>query len=710
MLAATSCATGWSVEGDVGRRDGDAVDGVSEDGPGDFLDDDAADPETGAEDGGGETVCGPPGVCDDHVSCTEDSCDPVAVRCVHVQRGSLCDDGDPCTGAEVCDVVLDCIPGTPVDCDDGLACTDDSCLPATGGCEHVLNCTPPQICDPAGGGCTNPPTCSTDADCDDGNLCTGVETCSVEGMCRSGTPAACEDGLACSLDRCDPAAAGGRGACVAESPDLDGDRHGSLYCLGDDCDDADGSVFPGAMEICNATDDDCDGATDETFACARGTAGTCSAPGGCVGVQTCGFDCTWGACTVAGSESCNGLDDNCNGSADETFACVLGAGRACSVGAWSGSQTCVPGCTWGACVVTAAETCNGVDDDCNGSTDETFTCVLGANRACSVGACGGTQTCQAGCTWSACVVSGVEACNGSDDDCDGATDETFACTFGATRSCTVGSCTGSQSCGAGCTWSTCAIASSESCNGVDDDCDGTTDEGYTCPMGSTLGCTNSCGAAGWQTCAGPFCTWGGCCSPLEVCGNACDDDCDTAVNEGCGATCSVVEGFEAGYWPAPGWSGGIGTVGTGMAHDGSYGIQDPDWPYRTDVVFGNAGDRMTAWVRPGDGRAYIGFAASAGGCKSFVAAPNTTDIRFQDNAGWGFEELNYSTQSFAAGTWYLMEVEFYAGDTVTGRLYAADGTTLLNSVTQTFSSSVVGGLALRTFGAFAVDTISVCRP
>jgi len=221
------------------------------------------------------------------------------------------------------------------------------------------------------------------------------------------------------------------------------------------------------------------------------------------------------------------------------------------------------------------------------------------------------------------------------------------------------------------------------CNGVDDDCDGSTDEGFTCRLGTSRACSNSCGVAGSQSCVSPSCVWGSCCAASEVCGNACDDDCDGLTNEGCGPTCTVVEGFESGVWPAAGWTGGTATVTTTAAHDGSYGVQDPDWPYRTSgVTVGAVGELLTVWTRGGTGRFYFGFAASAGGCKSFVAAPNTGDIRFQDNAGWGFTELTSVAQTFVAGRWYKMEIEFRAGNQVVGRLYDSNGTTLLNSVTQ----------------------------
>src|SRR4029079_1617225 len=53
-------------------------------------------------------------------------------------QNSDCQDGNACNGAEVC-AGNACQPGTPVNCDDGLFCTIDSCAPATGTCGHVAN-------------------------------------------------------------------------------------------------------------------------------------------------------------------------------------------------------------------------------------------------------------------------------------------------------------------------------------------------------------------------------------------------------------------------------------------------------------------------------------------------------------------------------------------------------------------------------------------
>jgi len=118
-------------------------------------------------------------------------------------------------------------------------------------------------------------------------------------------------------------------------------------------------------------------------------------------------------------------------------------------------------------------------------TDETA-------RPCGsdVGACAlGVQACVGG-TWAACeggVGPSMEVCDGAiDEDCDGMVDEGCPCRTGAVRTCgsDVGECVvGTELCGAG-DWGPCMGGigpGTETCNGLDDDCDGETDEsGCTC--------------------------------------------------------------------------------------------------------------------------------------------------------------------------------------------------------------------------------------
>jgi hypothetical protein len=561
--------------------------------------------------------------CNDGIPCTVDTCNPLTGACQHAPDDAVCDNRNPCDGEETCDSAAGCQRGTPVDCSDGLPCTEDVCDPATGSCSHVpensrcddgMYCNGAETCDPTAGCVAGPaPSCDDgvactidrcdpatdscigvpdDARCDDGQFCNGGETCSASANCVPGTAPVCDDGLSCTTDVCDPSAAGGRGGCVARAPDRDGDTYGDAACSGTDCDDTDPAIHPGATELCNARDDNCDGRTDETFACVPGSAQGCIL-GACTGSQTCSSSCLWSACTVGTTEVCNGVDDNCNGVADEGFTCILGRTQACAVGSCPGTQACVAGCTWGACTATPPEVCNGIDDNCNGLIDEGFSCILGQTQACWVGSCAGTQTCGAGCAWGSCVVSAVEVCNGADDDCNGAIDETFACR-----------------------------------------------------LGTTQGCANGCGVWGSQGCAGPSCTWGACCAGSEVCGNACDDDCDGLTNEGCacsGDDCSC----PLTVAPTGGTYGGT-TVGMAANYDPTCA----GWAGIPDVVYSFTPATGGLWQIDTIGSGYdTVLYLYAGGCPG-------SEIACDDDGGPSWTSVISAT--LTAGVTYYIVVDGYS--------------------------------------------------
>jgi hypothetical protein len=165
----------------------------------------------------GACVAGTPVECDDGVDCTVDACSEATRACQQTPDDALCDNGLFCDGAETCSAVLGCQAGTPINCSDGVGCTVDACNEATRACDHapdnaacsdglfcngaetcdaVLDCQPgtdpcPGLaCDEAADTCQ----CATNQDCDDGSFCNGTEVCQG-GVCAPGTPPDCDDGV-----------------------------------------------------------------------------------------------------------------------------------------------------------------------------------------------------------------------------------------------------------------------------------------------------------------------------------------------------------------------------------------------------------------------------------------------------------------------------------------------------------------------------------
>jgi hypothetical protein len=174
--------------------------------------------------------------------------------------------------------------------------------------------------------------------------------------------------------------------CADSAPD-------QLAAIDGDCDDYNEALHPGATELCNTKDDNCDGQIDEGLDAAMlwpdadGDGYYASQSGtpkvGCTGLK--GYAALPGDCSPSNAavhpgapELCNYSDDNCDGRVDERVRPQCGSGWCRRDSPTCSPEDCVPG-------VPTAETCNLLDDDCNGVIDDGAPC--GAGMSCVSGGC-----------------------------------------------------------------------------------------------------------------------------------------------------------------------------------------------------------------------------------------------------------------------------------------------------------------------------------
>jgi len=382
--------------------------------------------------------------------------------------------------------------------------------------------------------------------------------------------------------------------------------------LGTEC-----SATPGTpgTEVCNDLDDDCNGLVDDGISCTPCTPQTET----CNGVdddcdsnvdegfvsQPCGLDvgeCEPGntVCNGAGGvvcdgatgpepEVCDGLDNDCNGISDgiaqtcypaATDGCDLGAGT-CVGQCQLGTEECPVGGggVFGACVGAVTPVpeiaCNGLDDDCDGLTDEN---------------------------------TGDETCNGIDDDCDGDVDEDVAATDP-----TIGVDCGDPPFEGVCQpGTTICIAGSVECRGeidptteicdtLDNDCDGTPDNNLPPPFGDSCGSDEGTCEAGTLECVNGAPSCEGDVGPTpEVC-DGLDNNCNGATDEtdpNIGAECNDLPGGgtvnteegECRFGRLACVAGDLECVGAQGPQDEACNVLDDDCDSAVDEAFPDLGD------------------------------------------------------------------------------------------------------------------------
>lgn len=216
-----------------------------------------------------------------------------------------CDDGVFCNGFEQC-VAGFCSPGLS-SCDDGIACTVDSCNVERDTCVYRA---PDMDGDGFGdANCLDRRGIPTGDDCDDANAQRfpgNLEVCDAAGLDEDcdlntrGNRDADDDGFEDALC-CNPVPVGGL----------------SLNC-GNDCNDTNGNVRPTAQELCDGIDNNCNTVIDEGCICTPGVTRQCPGAGACAaGVETCVDGRAYATCSIVPvAELCNGIDDDCNGTID----------------------------------------------------------------------------------------------------------------------------------------------------------------------------------------------------------------------------------------------------------------------------------------------------------------------------------------------------------------------------------------------------------
>jgi len=298
-----------------------------------------------------------------------------------------------------------------------------------------------------------------------------------------------------------------------------------------DCAPFDAAVHPGAEEVCDGQDNDCNSAADEDLGQSTCGLGECehTVPNCLDGeVQVCD------PLTGVAEEICDGLDNNCDGETDEELGDTT-----CGLGE---CEHTVPNCVDGEVQICdpmegeVEETCDGLDNNCDGNIDEDL-----GQLACGLGECFHVIDMCVGGELQICDPMGGEAdelCDGLDNNCDGDVDEDLgqiACGLGECAH-VVDACSGGQP-------QICdplAGQGEEVCDSLDNDCNGEVDDELgqlACGLGECFHVIDTCLEGEVQVC-----------DPLEgkeaeIC-DSLDNDCNGEIDDELGQlACGLGECF-----------------------------------------------------------------------------------------------------------------------------------------------------------------------
>ena len=244
------------------------------------------------------------------------------------------------------DLVTDCLDGD-ADCD-GVLDSDD-CAPD----DPDVSPNETEACNGVDDDCDSEIDEGFDADGDGVTTCAG-DCDDTDPTAYEGAEEACGDGIDNDCD-----------GIIDNGPDTDDDGDG--VCTPADCDDTEAGTYPGATELCNGVDEDCDTEIDEGFD-ADGDGFFDGAVADCVAAYE-QVDCDDADANEfpGATEVCDGEDNDCDGTPDSPITEIDDDGDGVSVCTGEDCDdtdpTVLPG---------GFETANGVDDDCDGTPDDAF--------------------------------------------------------------------------------------------------------------------------------------------------------------------------------------------------------------------------------------------------------------------------------------------------------------------------------------------------